>query len=463
MRFSRLAEDSIRRGDDCFATPHARFLLQPTDGANAMDMALDAIDTDAPLLDPDAFGIGEEEAALNTLARRMGSELFAPRAAANDREARFPAENYRDLRLAGLLGLCVPSANGGLGVGYRAYCTTAAEIGRYCAATALTWNMHTATCLWSGALCDDLAMSVEERRAHERRRAIHYRHVIDDGALYAQPFSEGGHYDGSTGAAPLTTTARRVPGGWRIDGRKIFASLSGAAQYYGILCVEPKDGMAQTRREAMFLAVPAGADGVEVTGDWDPLGMRATVSRTVVFKDVFVDDDAALMPPGAFFQSVQRWPHMLLTLTPTYLGLAQAAFDFTVRYLRGEIGEAGSDKRRSPAKQHAVAEMFIVLQQMKTLWFQAVSEAHVDPSPEQVLRALAAQYTVMEQANTLAQLALRTCGGRALFRSLPLERIARDARCGAVMLPWTAEACLERLGHDSLYRPGEDAAQTSSR
>jgi alkylation response protein AidB-like acyl-CoA dehydrogenase len=421
-----------------------------------MDMSLDAIDTDAPLLDPRAFGIGEEEAALNTLARRMGRDLFAPRAADNDREARFPAENYTDLRLAGLLGICVPRAHGGMGVGYRAYCTTAAEIGRYCAATALTWNMHTATCLWSGALCDDLQMSAEDRRAHERRRAIHYHHIIDEGALYAQPFSEGGHYDGATGASPLTTSARRVAGGWLVNGRKIFASLSGAAHYYGILCVEPRPGVVQTRREAMFLAVPADAPGVEIVGDWDPLGMRATVSRTVVFKDVFVDDDAALMPPGVFFQSVQRWPHMLLTLTPTYLGLAQAAFDFTVHYLRGEIGEAGGDKRRSPAKQRAVAEMFVILQQMKTLWFQSVSEAHVDPSQEQTMRALATQYTVMEQANTLAQLALRTCGGRALFRSLPLERIARDARCGAVMLPWTVEVCLERLGHDSLYRPGED-------
>lgn len=422
-----------------------------------MDIHLDAIDTDAPLFEPDAFDIGEAEAELNTLARRIGRELFAPRAARYDREARFPAENYRDLGLAGLLGLCVPQENGGMGVGYRAYCTTAAEIGRYCAATALTWNMHTATCLWTGTLADDLQMSPADRHAHVRRRALHYARVVEQGALYAQPFSEGGHYDGSVGAAPLTTMARPVPGGWVINGRKIFASLSGAASYYGILCVEPKSGTAPTRRDALFLAVPADAPGVEIVGDWDPLGMRATVSRTVLFKEVFVDEDAALMPPGLFFQSIQRWPHMLLTLTPTYLGLAQAAFDFTVRYLRGEIGEAGGDKRRSPAKQRAVADMYVILQQMKALWFQAVSEARVDPSKDQAMRALAMQYTVMEQANTLAQLALRTCGGRALLRSLPLERIARDARCGAVMLPWTAEVCLERLGREGLFTAGEEA------
>src|SRR5262249_10354023 len=146
-----------------------------------------------------------------------------------------------------------------------------------------------------------------------------------------------------------------------------------------------------SRRDTMYMAVPADADGVEVTGDWDPLGMRGTVSRTILFRDVFVTDDAALMPRGAFFQAATRWPHMFLALSPTYLGLAQAAFDFTVRYLRGEISATGQERRRrSTTKQLAVAQMFVTLQQMKALWFQATSEAHVDPTKEQVLRALAA-------------------------------------------------------------------------
>jgi alkylation response protein AidB-like acyl-CoA dehydrogenase len=97
----------------------------------------------------------------------------------------------------------------------------------------------------------------------------------------------------------------------------------------------------------------------------------------------------------------------------------------------------------------------IALQQMKALWFQATSEARVDPTKEQVLRALAAQYTVMEGANDLAQLALRTCGGRSLLKRFPLERLYRDSRCGSVMVPWTAETCLDRIGRESLYEAGE--------
>ena len=130
---------------------------------------LDKVDTDAPMFDPAAFGIGEEEASLNALARRLGKACFGPRAAEYDRDARFPTENYNDMRDAGLLGICVPKEHGGLGAGYRAYMTTAAEIGRYCGATALTYNMHVCSCLWTGPLSDDLEMSGEDRAAHQRR------------------------------------------------------------------------------------------------------------------------------------------------------------------------------------------------------------------------------------------------------------------------------------------------------
>ena len=67
----------------------------------------------------------------------------------------------------------------------------------------------------------------------------------------------------------------------------------------------------------------------------------------------------------------------------------------------------------------------------------------------------ATQFTVMEGAHKIAQLAIRTCGGQSMLKSLPLERIFRDSRCGSLMLPWTAEICLDRLGKVSLYKPGE--------
>jgi alkylation response protein AidB-like acyl-CoA dehydrogenase len=424
---------------------------------HAASADLDGIDLDAPLFDPDAYRLPAANAEIISRARQLGQTVFAERAATFDREARFPIENYGDLHRTGLLGICIPTSQGGLGADYQTYSLAAAELGRYCGATALTWNMHVCSTLWSGPLTDDLDMDAETRAAHERRRAGHYRRIVEDGAIYSQPFSEGGA--AAAGGAAFGTQAKPVAGGWLVSGKKIFASLSGHADYYGILCTEVAEGGTASRRNTLYLAVPAKAEGVKVVGDWDPLGMRGTVSRTLLFEDVFVPHDAALMPRGVYFQAALRWPHMFLTLSPTYLGLAQAAYDFTVRYLRGEMPGTPPVKRRMYAtKQIAVAEMHIKLEQMKALWFSAVSEARPNPTKTQVLRAYAAQYSTMEGANDIARLAIRTCGGQAMLKSLALERIYRDSRCGALMLPWTAELCLDRIGRDALYEAGETDA-----
>ena len=406
-----------------------------------------------PIFDPVAFHLTAEQAALVASAQSLAAERFGPRAAQHDRDASFPTQNYRDLHEAGLLAICIPRAYGGLGANYQTYALAAAEIARHCGATALTWNMHVCSTLWAGSLADDLDMDTATRAEHDRRRTIHFQRIATNGAIYAQPFSEGNA--SAVGAIPFGTAANPVEGGWLLTGRKVFASLSGHADYYGVLCTELADGPA-SRRNTLYLAVPATAPGLRVAGDWDPLGMRGTVSRTLELADVFVEYDAALMPRGIYFQAASRWPHMFLTLSPTYLGLAQAAYDFTVSYLRGEVPGASVGKRRSSmVKQLAVAEMRIKLEQTKALWFQAVSEAHVDPTPEQRLRAHAAQFTTMETANDLARLAIRTCGGHSMLKSLPLERIYRDSRCGSLMAPWTAEICLERIGHGALYNEGE--------
>lgn len=400
----------------------------------------------------EGFPLTARQSQLLELASRLGRERFAPRAAKYDRDAAFPFENYADMRQAGLLALCVPERYGGGGADLFTYCIVAAEIGRHCGATALTYNMHVCSMLWIGVLADALTMTPTQRAEHEHRRALHFARVAEQGKLYAQPFSEGSA--AAAGKAPFGTLAAKVDGGWLVNGKKIFASLAGAADYYGMLCTEDKPD--RSLRDTLYLAIPADAPGFSIVGDWDPLGMRGTVSRTLLMKDVFVPDDAQLMPPGIYFQAASRWPHMFATLSPTYMGIAQAAYDFTVQYLRGEAPDTPPVKRRMyPTKQVAVAQMRIQLEQTRALFLRALSEAKVDPSKDERLRVYAAQYTIMENANELCRLAIRTCGGQSMLRALPLERMYRDSRCGSLMLPWTAELCLDRIGREALYEAGE--------
>tara|TARA_B100000963_G_C22241021_1_gene500011 strand:- start:98 stop:598 length:501 start_codon:yes stop_codon:yes gene_type:complete len=134
------------------------------------------------------------------------------------------------------------------------------------------------------------------------------------------------------------------------------------------------------------------------------------------------------------------------------MGVAQSAYDFTVEYLRGEIpGQPPIDRRVYPTKRATVGKMFQKLTEMRNLWINAFLEAKPFPSKAEVMRIYAAQYAVMEGVQELAALAIRTCGGQSMLKSLPLERIYRDSRCGALMLPYTTEIMEDYLSIMSVY------------
>ena len=122
--------------------------------------------------------LSEEQQCLVELVRTLGRDRFAARAHRYDSEASFPFENYADLREAGLLALTIPKRHGGLGADYTTYTLVSAELGRWCGATALTFNMHACSMLWSSQIADDLPMPAEDRALHERRRARIYERVV---------------------------------------------------------------------------------------------------------------------------------------------------------------------------------------------------------------------------------------------------------------------------------------------
>lgn len=371
---------------------------------------------------------------------------FAKRAADLDRQAAFPTANWDDLKAAGLLGICVPESEGGLGADFVAYALVAEELGRHCASTALTYNMHVATTLLVGQIADDMTLTTEEREQLHARRAVLRRGIIDRHVIHSQPFSEGVAAGATVGYA---TRAVPVDGGYRVSGRKIFASLSGAADIHNVVCMVEGDPRVR------LLGLPADATGVRIEGEWDPLGMRATDSRNLVMEDVFVPSENEWIPAGMFDQAATRWPYFYMTLSFAYLGLMRAIMDATGSYL---IGDGGPTTRRDhPIKQQGWAQMNLVYDQAQALCYRVLGECGVDPGPRQVRRAWSSVVTTMEGAPQLASTAVRVCGGRSMLRPSPLEQHYRDARCGATMLPWSVEVCLDRLGRAGLFPEADEA------
>lgn len=371
---------------------------------------------------------------------------FAKRAVEYDREASFPWQNWEDLKEAGLLGICVPREAGGLGADFVTYALASEELGRHCATTGLTFNMHVATTLMVGEIADDMKMTEAERATQHARRAELWRGILEDHAIHSQPFSEG-NAPSSTGG--FTTLAVKVDGGYLVTGRKIFASLSGAANIHNIVAVSDVDDRLH------LLGLPADAEGIEIEGDWDPLGMRGTDSRNLLLNEVFVPDENEWIPPGMFEQAAWRWPYFYMTLSFSFLGLMRGVLDYTAEYLRGEHGT--SARRDNHVKQHGWAEMQLLHEQAQGLCYRVLGEVGVDPSRAALRRAWTSMVTTMRNAPAVASKAIEIAGGRSMLRPSMLEQSYRDARCGATMLPWSVEVCLDRLGRFDLYPENEQS------
>ena len=400
------------------------------------------------------LGPSARQRELIALARDLARERFAPRAAQHDREASFPFDDYADLRSAGLLGLCVPVRHGGLGADYETYCLVSEQLAQGNASTSLTFNMHCLTMLMMGVLADAMPMSSAARERHEKLRAAKFREVIEAGAFYGQPHSEPveqGQTDTalSMGGRRFGTTARKVDGGYVVNGRKFFVSLAGCAPYFATPAIRLGDEPWIQR--TLYLQVPKDAPGVSFPGEWDPMGMRGTVSRDMVLQDVFVPDDGEVLPPGTFGAMYNAFPQLSpLTFCATFLGLMQAAYDGSLAYLTGQMAGAPGLHTEAAVKGHAVAEMLFTLEATRALYYRAISEARVDCAPDVVQRARAAHVTVQRSAVTVTQEAIRVCGGRGLLKRYPLERYARDARAGALMRPWTQEIATQQAWEAAL-------------
>jgi alkylation response protein AidB-like acyl-CoA dehydrogenase len=388
------------------------------------------------------------------IAKDLARERFAPRAERHDRDASFPFDDYADLRAAGFLGLCVPTSFGGLGADYETYCLVAEQLAQGAASTALTFNMHCLTMLMMGVLADAMPMPPAARERHEKLRAAKFREVIEAGAFYGQPHSEPveqGQTDTalSMGGRRFGTTARKVEGGYVVNGRKFFVSLAGCAPYFATPCIRLGDEPWIER--TLYLQIPKDAAGVSFPGDWDPMGMRGTVSRDMVLQDVFVPDAGEVLPPGGFGALYNAFPQLSpLSFDATFLGLMQAAYDGALAYLTGQMAGSPGLHTEAPVKGHAVAEMLFTLEATRALYYRAISEACVGAPAEAVQRARAAHVTVQRSAVTVTQEAIRVCGGRGLLKRYPLERYARDARAGALMRPWTQEIATQQAWEEAL-------------
>ena len=94
-------------------------------------------------------GAGVRERAL-ALVHELGPGVRRARGRLRPRDARSRSRTTPSCATPGMLGLCIPERYGGMGASFQDYMHVSAELARFCPMTALTYNMHSQTVLWTG-------------------------------------------------------------------------------------------------------------------------------------------------------------------------------------------------------------------------------------------------------------------------------------------------------------------------
>jgi len=197
----------------------------------------------------------------------------AERAPIYDRENRFFAEDFEDLRVAGYLLMPVPSELGGWGMTLPEVCREQRRLAYHAPATALGLNMHL---YWLGIAAD-------LRRAGDSSLEWMLREAAA-GEVFASGHAETGN---DLPVLLSTTKAERVEGGYRFYGRKHFGSLSPVWTRLGVHGMDTSDPAAP---KIVHAFLPRQTPGYRIEETWDVLGMRSTRSDDTILEGCFVPD-----------------------------------------------------------------------------------------------------------------------------------------------------------------------------
>ena len=341
-------------------------------------------------------------------ARSFAQQHILPEAAAIDREERFPREQLEGLAALGLMAVNVAPELGGAGAGAVAYALAMMEVAKACASTAVTMAVTNMV----GEVIAKFGTPAQAERYCPR---------LADGTFFAGAFALSEPEAGSDPGA-MRTTARKVDGGWILDGQKQWITSGAQA---GVYVTWARTGGPGTSGISCFL-VPGGAPGLSVGKHEDKMGLRGSNTSSLVYDGVKVDDDALLGELGGGFKiAMMALDGGRIGISAQAIGIATAALEESIAYAkdRKQFGHPLGDFQ---AIQWMIADSKAELEAARLLCLRAATmkERGVPFSKE---ASMSKVYST-EAANRICNRAVQIHGGYGYTREFAAERHLRDVR-----------------------------------
>ena len=351
-------------------------------------------------------------------------QTFKKNARQIDEDSSFPREHIQALRDIGYTKLTLPKELGGEGFNVYEAIALQETLGSYDGSTALatTWTLLTVGELF-------------ENKYWEPAKLESFAKAVKQGAIINRAVSEVATGSPIRGGRPGTQAVREGQK-WVINGRKSYTTGSPELDYF------LTSAWIEEKEKVGFFLIHKDTPGLSIDETWDVVSMRGTGSHDLVLENVVVDEsDLVELPNYNTGFKLNGW---LLLVPATYLGIAQAARDYALRFanthspnsIQGTIGSL-------PNVQSLLGEIELELSTARFSLYGAAQtyvelkrkendghELSEDEGTMIVNAVNTAKHVVTNAAINVVDKAMRVVGAKSLQRQNPLQRYYRDVRAG---------------------------------
>ena len=355
------------------------------------------------------YFLSEEQQMIVDIARQITDERIIPNRAELDEKNEFPRDILNDMAQADLFGVPIPEEYGGFGGGCFDIVLAVEQLGRGCIGVGTAFAAN-----FLGVYPIIISGSEEMKQKY-----------LPDVAT-GKKFGAFGLTEANAGsdASGIQTTAVLDGDEWVLNGTKQWITNGGEAQIYSVVAITDRSRGA---RGASMFVVEEGDPGFSCGPKEKKMGIRASSTTELIFKDCRIPKDRVIGRPGTGFITVMKTLDLSRPgIASLGVGLGQGALDEAARYAK-QRKQFGKPVIAFQAVQHLLADMAIGVEAARSLVYS--SAKHIQAHPKDMSKASAMCKTfATDMAMRVSTDAVQVMGGYGYMCEYPVEKMMRDAK-----------------------------------
>ena len=356
------------------------------------------------------FNLTKEQQDIVKAARKFAKGEFAERALEFDRGETFDLDIWRKACELGFVGVFIEERYGGAGYGFFEHCLINEEF----------WAVDPGSAMQ--VLSTTFGSELLQIYGSEAQKTSLLPRLVAGEAIMGTAITEP---DAGCDVTAAVTSAVKDGGQWVVNGTKMFATNGNLADVLLVFCLTHPENPSRHGRHSFFL-VPTDSPGYQATKIRGKLGIRASDTAEVLFKEVRIPAENLVGAEGqGFKQLMSFFNRTRLHICAQAVGLARAALEAAILHTRGRR-QFGVPLSSFQATQFKLAEMATRIRAARNLYYEAAWKAD-EGDLDHALVAMAKWYSA-RVAVTCADEALQMHGGYGYIDEYKVQRLYRDAK-----------------------------------